>query len=141
MSPRSLSHARFYKCSNACTDHGRNDPVARKILAGHAAEKGLAPPEDTSITSLFISGLPEGVAEAGVRSSLPASVSAGSIRSIVLVPTSHCAFLNFTDREAAEEAAIHLGLRLAVAEKECRVQWGRSKRKAPVASTSTEVAA
>lgn len=33
-------------------DHGTNDPVARKILAKHAAEGGLAPPADTSIVSL-----------------------------------------------------------------------------------------
>ena len=29
--------------------HGRNDPVAKKILSTHAANKGLQPPEDTSI--------------------------------------------------------------------------------------------
>lgn len=31
------------------TDHGVNDPVARKILAGLAVENGLAPPADASI--------------------------------------------------------------------------------------------
>lgn len=31
--------------------YGNNDPVARKILRGFADEKGLAPPEDTSIVS------------------------------------------------------------------------------------------
>lgn len=30
-------------------DHGVNDPVARKILAGLAVESGLAPPADASI--------------------------------------------------------------------------------------------
>ena len=30
-------------------DHGRNDPVARQILARNANEMGLAPPEDTSV--------------------------------------------------------------------------------------------
>ena len=29
--------------------HGRNDPVAKKILSGHAANMGLQPPEDQSI--------------------------------------------------------------------------------------------
>lgn len=29
--------------------HGRNDPVARKIMTQHADAQGLAAPEDTSI--------------------------------------------------------------------------------------------
>lgn len=29
--------------------HGRNDPVARKILSTHADNQGLKPPDDTSI--------------------------------------------------------------------------------------------
>lgn len=30
---------------------GRNDPVARKILAGHAETQGLQPPEDETVVS------------------------------------------------------------------------------------------
>ena len=30
---------------------GRDDPVARKILAGHAEKQGLKPPEDESVVS------------------------------------------------------------------------------------------
>lgn len=33
----------------AFADHGNNDPVARKILAKHAGESGLAPPADPDI--------------------------------------------------------------------------------------------
>ena len=29
--------------------HGRNDPVAKKIMSTHAANMGLQPPEDQSI--------------------------------------------------------------------------------------------
>ena len=32
--------------------HGRNDPVARKIMATHADNQGLAPPEDQSIVCI-----------------------------------------------------------------------------------------
>jgi hypothetical protein len=32
--------------------HGRNDPVARKIMAAHADAQGLAPPEDQSIVGI-----------------------------------------------------------------------------------------
>ena len=34
--------------------YGRNDPVARKILSGHAAAQGLTPPDDKSIASTFV---------------------------------------------------------------------------------------
>jgi pre-mRNA-splicing factor RBM22/SLT11 len=30
---------------------GKNDPVARKILSGHAEKQGLQPPEDESVVS------------------------------------------------------------------------------------------
>jgi pre-mRNA-splicing factor RBM22/SLT11 len=33
--------------------HGRNDPVANKILGGHAEAQGLIPPEDITIVSPF----------------------------------------------------------------------------------------
>jgi len=32
--------------------YGRDDPVARKILATHADSQGLAPPDDQSIVSV-----------------------------------------------------------------------------------------
>lgn len=35
--------------------HGRNDPVAKKILGTFASSKGLQPPEDTSIVCRFLS--------------------------------------------------------------------------------------
>lgn len=34
--------------------HGRNDPVARKIMTQHADAQGLAAPEDTSIVGRSI---------------------------------------------------------------------------------------
>lgn len=34
--------------------HGTNDPVARKILSGYAATKGLVPPEDPSVVCLVL---------------------------------------------------------------------------------------
>lgn len=34
---------------------GNNDPVARKILAGHAEKQGLNPPEDESVVSTSLS--------------------------------------------------------------------------------------
>jgi pre-mRNA-splicing factor RBM22/SLT11 len=88
---------------------GNNDPVARKILAGHAEQQGLKPPEDESVVrppgsistfddsctqmSLFLSSLPASATEDTVRTrvvkSLP-SVDPTSLRSVVHVAKSRC---------------------------------------------------
>lgn len=86
---------------------GQNDPVARKILAGHADKQGLKPPEDESVVrpprrvltfgdsctqmSLFLSSLPASATEDTVRArvikSLP-GVDPTSLRSVVHVSKS-----------------------------------------------------
>jgi len=116
--------------------HGTNDPVARKILSGFAAEQGLQPPEDVSVTSLFLTSIPDSASETSIRASLP-RLPPAAIKSVVLVATSHCAFLNFVDREAAEEAARNVvasggGAKLTVDGKDVKVQWGRSRPKKAV---------
>jgi len=89
--------------------YGRNDPVAKKIMTGHATQQGLQPPEDQAIvssiiyypqppylchllqTSLFLSSLPESVNEQSLRtavvSSLP-SIPPSSVKSVVHVAKS-----------------------------------------------------
>lgn len=71
--------------------HGRNDPVARKMLSGYAATKGLVPPEDPSVQSLFLTPLPPTATEDSIRArviqALPL-LSASDIRSIVHVAKS-----------------------------------------------------
>lgn len=86
--------------------HGRNDPVANKILGGHAESQGLKPPEDITIvsfhpsrsfrtihsasiqTSLFLSSLPPSSTEQSIRTrvlqSLPA-IQPTNLKSIVHV--------------------------------------------------------
>jgi pre-mRNA-splicing factor RBM22/SLT11 len=88
---------------------GHDDPVARKILAGHAEKQGLKPPEDETVVSsqrllevqfsmahydqmsLFLSSLPASATEETVRTcvikSLP-GVNQASLRSIVHVAKS-----------------------------------------------------
>jgi len=112
--------------------HGRNDPIARKILAGFASQKGLLPPDDRSITSLFLSSLPSDASEAAIRATLTSrlGVVGATIKSVVVVASSKCAFVNFANREAAEKAAEILAIGgLQIGEKDARLQWGRSRAK------------
>jgi len=111
--------------------HGRNDPVARKILSAYAATTGLTPPEDTTIVSLFLSSLPaEATNESLIRHFFHSiGIESSKIKSVVVVPTSKCAFVNFVNRTIAEDAASRCSVRVQIAGKDVLVRWGRSKPK------------
>lgn len=113
--------------------HGRNDPVARKILTTHADSQGLAPPEDQSITSIFLSSLPADASELSIRTrviqSLP-TIEPTQVKSVVHVAKSRCAFVNFKDRPTAERAAQAWANGLDVDGERVVVKWGRSRNTA-----------
>lgn len=52
-----------------------------------------------------------------------------ALKSVVLVPTSRVAFVNFADREAAEAAAARSSVKVVLGGREAKVQWGRSRPK------------
>jgi len=119
---------------------GNNDPVARKILSGHAEQQGLKPPEDESVMSLFLSSLPASATEDTVRTrvikSLP-GVDPTSLRSIVHVAKSRCAFVNFKDRISAERAAEAWANGLDMDGERLGVRWGRSKNTSATTTPAT----
>ncbi|KAI0672996.1 pre-mRNA-splicing factor SLT11 [Trametes maxima] len=129
--------------------HGRNDPVAKKILSTHAASMGLQPPEDQNITSLFLTSLSPKSTETSVRTrvlqSLPA-VQPSQLKSVVFVAKSRCAFVNWVDRATAELAAQAWANGLEIDEVTVGIRWGRSKGASgakggkPIASSSVGVA-
>ncbi|PWN28871.1 hypothetical protein BDZ90DRAFT_278281 [Jaminaea rosea] len=112
--------------------HGRNDPVAKKMLSSAASDAGLTPPDDREVTSLFLSSLPEGITDAEIRTWFVSNVSTlepHQIKSITLVATSKCAFVNFRTRHAAEEAALRCSAKMELGGQQIRVAWGRSRPK------------
>ncbi|CAO1631535.1 unnamed protein product [Sympodiomycopsis kandeliae] len=112
--------------------HGRNDPVAKKMLRGAASDMGLTPPDDQNITSLFLSSLPESITDAEIRTWFVTNVPTlqpHQIKSITLVSTSKCAFVNFKNRSSAEEAAMRCTAKVHLGGQEVRVSWGRSRPK------------
>jgi len=124
--------------------HGRNDPVANKILSTNAANMGLAPPEDKSIMSLFLTALPASATQATIQTrvlqSLP-GVQPSQLKSIVHVAKSRCAFVNFIDRESAEHAAQAWANGLEMEGETLGVKWGRSKGASGKQKPAVEVAA
>ncbi|PPQ77507.1 hypothetical protein CVT25_011304 [Psilocybe cyanescens] len=124
--------------------HGRNDPVARKIMSGHAETQGLKPPDDVAVTSLFLSSLPATSTELSIRTqvlrSLP-SIQAIQLKSIVHVEKTRCAFVNFKERAVAETAAQAWANGLEIDGERVAVKWGRSKPKQPANTSAPSASA
>jgi pre-mRNA-splicing factor RBM22/SLT11 len=114
--------------------NGTNDPVAEKMLrraAEGAAGGALTPPEDTSVTTLFVGGLDERVDEGSLRDHM---YLFGSIASVRVVPERRCAFVTYATRAEAEAAALGLGGgALVVKGLRLKLMWGKPVAKPPAA--------
>jgi pre-mRNA-splicing factor RBM22/SLT11 len=111
--------------------HGRNDPVAHKILIQHAADVGLAPPEDKSISAFMLASLPLTSQDAilfALRQAVP-KLKDEDLRGVVYVQKSNCAFINFKTRKAAEEYAKVLSRGLEIGGKTIGLRWARPRPK------------
>lgn len=106
--------------------YGVNDPVADKLLNRAKGMPNLEPPEDKSITTLYVGGLDEAVVEQDIRNAFYAF---GEIRSITVVPKQGCAFVQFTKRTAAEDAAEKSFNRLTIRGAKVTIRWGKSQGK------------
>lgn len=121
----------------------RQFPSASQLPPG---PQDIAPPADQTITSLFLTGVEDDLAEHSIRTFFSAF---GQIRSIVCVHRSRAAFVNFASRAGAEAAAEScqgravgmfpnaqifiilnhglLTMRVLVAGCPLRIQWGRPR--------------
>lgn len=103
--------------------YGVNDPVANKLLRRAEDFSKLSPPDDKDITTLYIGNVdPQKISEDDLKSKFYAF---GEIRSLKVVPNQNCAFVAFTTRSAAEEAADKLYNKLFVNGVFLRVSWGK----------------
>ncbi|KAL7676391.1 hypothetical protein ACOME3_002645 [Neoechinorhynchus agilis] len=102
--------------------YGRDDPVADKLLKRYAEIPKLMPPEDRSITTLFVSNLEDGICERNIRDYF---YQFGEIASINMTKRAS-AFVQFTTRDAAERAAAVSFNRAVINGKKATVCWGRS---------------
>ncbi|GJQ65490.1 hypothetical protein Trydic_g7594 [Trypoxylus dichotomus] len=103
--------------------YGINDPVADKLLKRAAAMPALPPPEDRTITTLYIGNI--GVlTEQDLRDHF---YQYGEIRSLSIVPKQQCAFVQYTTRAAAETAAEKTFNKLILGGRRLTIKWGRSQ--------------
>jgi pre-mRNA-splicing factor RBM22/SLT11 len=117
--------------------HGVNDPVAEKMLrraAASGADKALEPPEDPSVTTLFVGGLDERIDEESLKDHF---YPFGEIASIRVVRDRKCAFVTFAARSAAEKAAEGLGGgALVVKGLRLKLMWGKPVAKREPGATA-----
>jgi pre-mRNA-splicing factor RBM22/SLT11 len=84
----------------------------------------VLPPDDQSITSLFLTGIEDDLPEHALRTFFSPF---GTLRSIVCSHRSHCAFINFATRAGAEAAAESCQGKAVIAGCPLRIQWGRPR--------------
>ena len=100
---------------------GRTFPSVAQVPPSLA---DILPPADQNITSLFVTGVEDDLPEHAIRTFF---TPFGTIRSLICSHRSHCAFINYADRESAEQAAEHCQGRAVVQGCPLRVQWGKPK--------------
>ncbi|KAG6032295.1 Pre-mRNA-splicing factor slt11 [Claviceps sp. Clav32 group G5] len=86
--------------------------------------KDWLPPDDKNIMSLFVTGVEDDLPEHKLRDFFKVH---GKIKSLVCSHMSHCAFVNYETREAAEKAAAACHGRAVIAGCPLRVRWGQPK--------------
>ncbi|CAF3080542.1 unnamed protein product [Rotaria socialis] len=101
--------------------YGVNDPVAEKLLSRYKELPQLETPEDKTVTTLYIGNVVD-MDEQQLRDHF---YQYGEIRSVTVVPKQSCAFVQFTQRDAAERAAKECFNKLVIDGKRLTVKWGK----------------
>jgi pre-mRNA-splicing factor RBM22/SLT11 len=122
--------------------HGINDPEAQKLIKNAASRLANfpSPPEDQSITTLFITNVPEDTIEEECDSFLRSQFDEfGTIRNIKIVRLAKIAFVEFETRKSAEDAITAKFNHPSMTYKNqsrLRVSWARPKQKPTPIQTS-----
>lgn len=98
----------------------RLQPHATSLPPALPGPRDWLPPADESIMSLFLTGVEDDLPEYKIRDFFQPH---GKIKSLICSHMSHCAFINFETREAAEKAALSCQGRAVIAGCPLRVRW------------------
>mmetsp|Transcript_4949 Transcript_4949/g.12410 ORF Transcript_4949/g.12410 Transcript_4949/m.12410 type:complete len:503 (+) Transcript_4949:572-2080(+) len=104
--------------------HGTNDPLAAKIMRQAKEQFTLKPPDDKSITTLYVGGVDPSLTEQDLRNVFYVH---GELRMIKMIPKQSCAFVVYKTREGAEAAADKLYKNLKIKGHSLRIQWGQKQ--------------
>ncbi|XP_033751822.1 pre-mRNA-splicing factor RBM22-like [Pecten maximus] len=104
--------------------YGMNDPVADKLMNRYSNMPKLDAPEDKSITTLYVGNLGDKIGETELRDHF---YQFGEIRSINIASKQQCAFVQFTTRQAAENATEKSFNKLIMGGRRLNIKWGKSQ--------------
>lgn len=125
---RKLARSKPYARADDTSDEAREtSSPAHQIEAPRSeGQSDLTPPEDQSITSLFLLGVEDDLPEHAIRAFFAPH---GTIKALVCSHRSKCAYVNFAKRAAAERAAEACrGGRIAIRGNLLKVQWGKPRQ-------------
>lgn len=94
----------------------------------------LEPPEDKSITTLYVGNIAEHLSEKDIRDHF---YQYGEIRNITLVSKQQCAFVQFTKRSSAELAAQSTFNKLVLGAQKLQIKWAKTQAKQTSTGTKT----
>ena len=114
---------------------GVNDPVAEKLLKRAAEIPRPVPPEDKSITTIYIGNIGELIEEKDLKDYF---YQFGEIRQVTMVPRQNCAFVQFTTRQGAEVAVEKSFQKLVLHGQKLVIRWGKSQAKRNTAEDGEE---
>ncbi|XP_057298136.1 pre-mRNA-splicing factor RBM22-like [Hydractinia symbiolongicarpus] len=115
--------------------YGVNDPVAEKMMKRASTMPKLEPPDDKSITTLYVGGLDDKITENDLRDFF---YQFGEIRSINIAAGKNCGFVCYTTRVAAEFAAERSFNKVIIKGKRLKVLWGKSQEERSATKDHTE---
>ncbi|XP_008468627.3 pre-mRNA-splicing factor RBM22 [Diaphorina citri] len=104
--------------------YGVNDPVAEKLMARASTMPKLDPPEDKTITTLYVGNLGDKLTEQDLRDHF---YQFGEIRSVTILSKQQCAFIQYTSRPAAEAAVEHSFNKVILGGRRLNIKWGRAQ--------------
>lgn len=108
--------------------YGSVDPVAERMMNRVARMPTLEVPKDTSVLTLYVGGLEADITEQDLRNHF---YQFGEIANVSMAPRGSYAFVTFTSRRAAEQAAERSYNQLIIKGRKLKVQWGRSQSQQP----------
>ena len=115
--------------------YGTNDPVADKMMKRIQEMPRPTPPEDKSITTVYVGMVTDKITEKDLRDHF---YQFGEIRSVTVVSKQNCAFVTYTTREAAELAVEKSFQKLVIHGQKLSIRWGRSQGKKTIAETERQ---
>ena len=116
--------SRAAAAAGARTGGGRNRQAFPSAAQLPPSPRDWLPPADKNIMSLFVTGVEDDLPEYKIRDFFKVH---GKIKSLVCSHMSHCAFVNYETRAAAEKAAEACQGRAVIAGCPLRIRWGQPK--------------